>query len=207
MNLKVVDYDNNKMLLRWSKPKFDGGSSIQKYIVEKRDVSLGNWTKACEPKVLDCEKVDDFYFQYWVNKLVTGKTYEFRVYAVNKVCTSDPSESSDPETCRTKNSKYYYGTYVVSCLKRALSGVPSIDQSLGGCRIRRENRRVDWKIPIVGYPLPQVFWTKNGDPLEAASHVRCFSKAIDDGEIIACLSVIKCKVVFLTAALVSWQLI
>lgn len=34
---KVVDYDNESVKLKWDKPDSDGGATIEKYIIEKKD--------------------------------------------------------------------------------------------------------------------------------------------------------------------------
>ena len=42
---EVVDYDKDHAEIKWTPSKDDGGSPIQKYIVEKRPKG-GNWEKA-----------------------------------------------------------------------------------------------------------------------------------------------------------------
>lgn len=42
--LKVTDVTNNTATLSWQPPSDNGGSPIEGYIVEKMDVSKGQWT-------------------------------------------------------------------------------------------------------------------------------------------------------------------
>jgi titin len=95
------------VLLKWSKPHDDGGMSITRYVIQKSNyggvVPKDAWTDAISAAVLDCEQVDEMQFQVSVAKLVKGKTYEFRVFAENKIGLSEPSPGSDPHLCRSKN--------------------------------------------------------------------------------------------------------
>ena len=45
-NLRVIDYNSDYITLAWDKPDHDGGSPIQKYVVEKRDALRTSWSQA-----------------------------------------------------------------------------------------------------------------------------------------------------------------
>ena len=45
-NLRVTDYNSDFITLAWDKPDHDGGSPIQKYVVEKRDSMRPTWGHA-----------------------------------------------------------------------------------------------------------------------------------------------------------------
>jgi hypothetical protein len=54
--LKVADVTAQSAVLSWNPPKDDGGSPIENYIIEKMDVSRGEWTPVILNKI-------EFYFQ------------------------------------------------------------------------------------------------------------------------------------------------
>lgn len=74
--LKVADVTAQSCVLSWNPPKDDGGAPIDNYIIEKMDVSRGEWTPVDTVSGL-CNSVK-------VPKLSQNKTYKFRVRAVNK---------------------------------------------------------------------------------------------------------------------------
>merc|ERR1711963_966486 len=86
---------------------------------------------------------------------------------------SDPSESSDKFLCRPKDA------------------APCIDKSLGGPRITRENRSIDWRILITGHPTPDVRWTKADNPID--DHRVVMRSAEDMEGLVASLNIAKCK--------------
>ena len=68
-------------MLAWKEPKDDGGLPIEHYIVEKMDTKKGTWTEV--GKVTGDT-------QCGVPGLEPGKSYKFRVKAVNKEGESEP---------------------------------------------------------------------------------------------------------------------
>ena len=72
------------------------------------------------------------------------------------------------------------------------SAAPCIDKSLGGPRITRENRSIDWRIPITGHPSPDVRWTKADNPID--DHRVVMRSAEDMEGLVASLNIAKCKV-------------
>lgn len=73
--------DIDACTLAWNSPTEDGGSNITNYIVEKCDVSRGDWV----PAVASCTKTS-----CRVGKLTPGKEYGFRVRAENRFGISEP---------------------------------------------------------------------------------------------------------------------
>uniref|UniRef100_A0A663DYJ2 Titin n=1 Tax=Aquila chrysaetos chrysaetos TaxID=223781 RepID=A0A663DYJ2_AQUCH len=76
-NPKVVDVTRSSVFLSWGKPIYDGGSEIQGYIVEKCDVSDGQWAICTPPTGIKNTHME-------VEKLVEKHEYKFRICAVNK---------------------------------------------------------------------------------------------------------------------------
>ncbi|XP_047491377.1 twitchin-like isoform X5 [Penaeus chinensis] len=130
-NLKVADYDQNKVDLKWEPPKSDGGAPIQKYIIEKKD-KYGGWDKACEvPASRTSCSVPD---------LIEGETYEFRVRAVNPAGPGLPSNTTPPVTVKPRNMP------------------PKIDRTnLNPVRIKA-GQSFNFDVNISGEPVPDKKW-------------------------------------------------
>lgn len=91
-NVRVSDVSKTAVNLSWQKPPYDGGSKITGYIVEKRDLPNGRWTKASFTNVIET--------QFTVSGLTQNSQYEFRVFAKNAVGSiSNPSDVIGPITC------------------------------------------------------------------------------------------------------------
>lgn len=80
----ITDIDSDACSLSWTQPLEDGGSKITNYVVEKCDVSRGDWVNA----VSSCQKTS-----CRLGKLIPGKEYVFRIRAENRYGVSDPIQS------------------------------------------------------------------------------------------------------------------
>lgn len=100
---EVTDVTRSTVSLIWSAPKYDGGSKVVGYIIERKPVSEvgdGRWLK-CNYTI-----VSDNFFT--VTALSEGDTYEFCVLAKNAAgVISKGSESTGPVTCRDEYGKKY----------------------------------------------------------------------------------------------------
>uniref|UniRef100_A0A3P9CPQ6 Titin n=1 Tax=Maylandia zebra TaxID=106582 RepID=A0A3P9CPQ6_9CICH len=82
---EAVVITRENITLQWAKPKYDGGSSITGYVVEKKELPDGRWMKANFTNVIEN--------QFTVTCLTGGQSYEFRVTAKNGAGVwSPPSE-------------------------------------------------------------------------------------------------------------------
>ena len=84
--LEVSDVHKDGCKLKWKKPKDDGGSPVEMYVVEKYDADSGMWLPVEKTASPECE----------VTGLVPGHEYQFRVKAVNKEGESEPLETLAP---------------------------------------------------------------------------------------------------------------
>ena len=73
-------------VISWKPPLDNGGSPVERYIVEKQDTARGGWTPAGETNA------DNNSLR--LTKLTPGKEYLFRVRAVNKEGEGDALETS-----------------------------------------------------------------------------------------------------------------
>jgi hypothetical protein len=84
--MKVSDVTKEICVVSWKPPLDNGGSPVERYIVEKQDTARGGWTPAGETNA------DNNSLR--LTKLTPGKEYLFRVRAVNKEGEGDALETS-----------------------------------------------------------------------------------------------------------------
>ncbi|XP_062850088.1 myomesin-1 isoform X2 [Trichomycterus rosablanca] len=88
--LDVFCQDANKdyVIVTWKQPAVDGGSSILGYFVDRCEVGTTHW--------IQCNDTPVKFARFPVTGLVEGRSYTFRVRAVNKCGMSYPSRVSEP---------------------------------------------------------------------------------------------------------------
>lgn len=94
---EIVDFDNESVDLKWTKPENDGGSPIQKYIVQKKDRFKPDWEDACE--------VPGDKLEAKVEGLKERAEFQFRIVAVNKAGKSPPSDATKMHTVKHRARK------------------------------------------------------------------------------------------------------
>lgn len=93
--LIVSDVNKYGCKLKWNKPKDDGGELLEGYIIEKEDPETGLWIPVAKTHVPEGE----------VTGLTPGKSYKFRVKAVNKEGESEPLETLFPVVAKDPYGK------------------------------------------------------------------------------------------------------
>lgn len=101
----VTEVGGDFVNLSWEKPPSDGGSRIQGYWIDKREVGSEAWQRInvaiCVPTQIN------------ISNLIEGRQYEFRVFAQNEAGLSLPSSASssvkikDPLGKMITISKFY----------------------------------------------------------------------------------------------------
>ncbi|KAK7175876.1 hypothetical protein R3I93_000212 [Phoxinus phoxinus] len=88
--LDVYCQDANKdyVIVTWKQPAVDGGSTILGYFVDRCEVGTTHWSQ--------CNDTPVKFARFPVTGLVEGRSYVFRVRAVNKAGMSHPSRVSEP---------------------------------------------------------------------------------------------------------------
>lgn len=88
-NIAFDGITSTAMTVSWDAPRYDGGSLITGYILEKRSRNK-KWRKVSRESIGGT--------QYRVHGLQEGQEYVFRVCAVNAAGCSEYSEASNPIT-------------------------------------------------------------------------------------------------------------
>ncbi|XP_056413006.1 myomesin-3 [Hyla sarda] len=92
LNVQCNDVQKDCLLLSWTPPSDDRGSSIIGYFIEKLDVSTNEW--------LQCNQSPAKICKFPIGGLTEGNTYQFQVKALNQAGVGLPSKPSEPVTMR-----------------------------------------------------------------------------------------------------------
>lgn len=98
--LEVLETTPTAITLEWKPPKDNGGSKIERYVLEKKPKGSNRWQK-CPGNI----SPDDT--QATAKNLDEGEEYDFRVIAVNENGESEPLVTSGPV-----KAKYPFGMFI-----------------------------------------------------------------------------------------------
>ncbi|XP_033116214.1 twitchin-like [Anneissia japonica] len=147
--------------LNWTKPVSDGGSRITGYVVELKPDDSSDWVKANKYPVKDCH--------FTVDDLTQGRQYEFRVRAQNEAGVGEPSKASQPVVPKAA----------------VVGSAPYFDKPIDDTSVP-EGETAKFECKVVGKPMPQVKWYKNGIELYSGYRVHMrendntFTLVLDD---------------------------
>ena len=151
---QAVDWSGNHVDLEWTPPKRDSGTPLTAYVIEKRS-KFGIWEKAVE--------VAGSMTKATVGGLKEGEDYEFRVIAVNKAGSGEPSDPSSTVTARPRFL------------------VPVMDKSFMEDLVVRAGQRIAYNLPYDASPKPTATWKINGktvDPDDPRVHIAVYERQI-----------------------------
>uniref|UniRef100_A0A8C9RPM3 Titin-like n=1 Tax=Scleropages formosus TaxID=113540 RepID=A0A8C9RPM3_SCLFO len=133
--IKIDEVTADSMILSWQPPEYDGGCSINNYIVEKRDTSTTNWQIVSATVARTTIKAA---------RLKTGTEYQFRIAAENRYGKSSVlvSESVIAQYPFKLPDSRYTQTVVIKA---------------------GENFKID--ADISGKPIPTIHWMKGDEEL------------------------------------------
>ena len=143
---QIVDWDVNRVNLKWTVPKSDGGSRITSYIIEKKEKLGSVWE--------DFFTTDDASCEAQVLGLREGQQYQFRVKAVNKAGPGEPGDATEPHTAKARFLK------------------PRINRDKLKNIIVRAGQIVKFDVDIKGEPAPKTAWILNKKELENGSQIK-----------------------------------
>ncbi|XP_071381721.1 myomesin-1 isoform X2 [Centroberyx affinis] len=88
LDVRCLDANKDYVIVTWKQPAIDRGSSILGYFVDRCEVGTTHW--------IQCNDTPVKFARFPVTGLVEGRSYTFRVRAVNKSGMSYPSRASEP---------------------------------------------------------------------------------------------------------------
>ncbi|XP_006891485.1 PREDICTED: myomesin-1 [Elephantulus edwardii] len=148
--LDVVSLDANKdyIIISWKQPAIDGGSPILGYFIDKCEVGTDTWSQ--------CNDTPVKFARFPVTGLIEGRSYIFRVRAVNKNGISFPSRVSEPvaaldpaEKARLKSrpSAPWTGQIIVTEEEPTEGIIPGPPTALSVTEATRNYVVLSWKPP------------------------------------------------------------
>ncbi|XP_063768667.1 M-protein, striated muscle isoform X6 [Eleginops maclovinus] len=88
LDVRCLDANKDYIIVTWKQPAVDGGDSILGYFVDRCEVGTTHWVQ--------CNDTPVKFARFPVTGLVEGRSYMFRVRAVNQSGMSHPSRVSEP---------------------------------------------------------------------------------------------------------------
>ncbi|XP_015231175.1 PREDICTED: M-protein, striated muscle-like isoform X2 [Cyprinodon variegatus] len=88
LDVHCLDANKDYIIVSWKQPAVEGGNSILGYFVDRCEVGTTHW--------IQCNDTPVKFARFPVTGLVEGRSYIFRVRAVNKSGISRPSRVSEP---------------------------------------------------------------------------------------------------------------
>uniref|UniRef100_A0A8C4S292 Myomesin-1 n=1 Tax=Erpetoichthys calabaricus TaxID=27687 RepID=A0A8C4S292_ERPCA len=88
LDVSCLDANKDYVIVTWKQPAVDGGSPILGYFIDRCEVGTTHWSQ--------CNDTPVKFARFPVTGLIEGRSYVFRVRAVNKVGMSRPSRVSSP---------------------------------------------------------------------------------------------------------------
>ncbi|XP_052606064.1 myomesin-1 isoform X3 [Peromyscus californicus insignis] len=148
--LDVVSLDATKdyIIISWKQPAVDGGSPILGYFIDKCEVGTDSWSQ--------CNDTPVKFARFPVTGLIEGRSYIFRVRAVNKTGIGLPSRVSEPvaaldpaEKARLKSrpSAPWTGQIIVTEEEPTEGVIPGPPTDLSVTEATRSYVVLSWKPP------------------------------------------------------------
>uniref|UniRef100_A0A671MLK5 M-protein, striated muscle-like n=1 Tax=Sinocyclocheilus anshuiensis TaxID=1608454 RepID=A0A671MLK5_9TELE len=88
LDVRCHDANKDYVVVTWKQPAVEGSSSIIGYFIDRLEVGTHHWTQ--------CNDTPVKYARFPVTGLTEGRSYTFRVRALNNSGVSRPSRASDP---------------------------------------------------------------------------------------------------------------
>ncbi|KAK1214675.1 MYOM1 protein, partial [Pygoscelis papua] len=88
LDVQCLDANKDYVIVSWKQPAVDGGNPILGYFIDRCEVGTSHWTQ--------CNETPVKFARFPVTGLIEGRSYIFRVRAVNKAGISLPSRVSEP---------------------------------------------------------------------------------------------------------------
>uniref|UniRef100_A0A669DD78 Myomesin 1 n=1 Tax=Oreochromis niloticus TaxID=8128 RepID=A0A669DD78_ORENI len=144
LDVRCLDANKDYIIVAWKQPAVDGGSSILGYFVDRCEVGTTHW--------IQCNDTPVKFARFPVTGLVEGRSYIFRVRAVNKSGISRPSRVSEPVAAmdpadRARTSAPWTGQIIVTEEEPAEGIVPGKPLDLQVTEATKNYVVLSWKPP------------------------------------------------------------
>uniref|UniRef100_A0A3P8W4N6 Myomesin 1a (skelemin) n=1 Tax=Cynoglossus semilaevis TaxID=244447 RepID=A0A3P8W4N6_CYNSE len=100
LDVRCHDANKDYVVVTWKQPAVEGGSSILGYFIDRCEVGTHHWAQ--------CNDTPVKYARFPVTGLVEGRSYVFRVRAVNRVGVSRASRVSDTVVAMDPSDRYIH---------------------------------------------------------------------------------------------------
>uniref|UniRef100_A0A4W6CL23 Myomesin-1 n=1 Tax=Lates calcarifer TaxID=8187 RepID=A0A4W6CL23_LATCA len=144
LDVRCLDANKDYIIVTWKQPAVDGGNSILGYFVDRCEVGTTHW--------IQCNDTPVKFARFPVTGLVEGRSYIFRVRAVNKSGMSRPSRVSEPVAAmdpadRARTSAPWTGQIIVTEEEPAEGIVPGRPLELQVTEATKNYVVLSWKPP------------------------------------------------------------
>ncbi|XP_055018209.1 myomesin-1 [Boleophthalmus pectinirostris] len=147
LDVRCLDANKDYIIVTWKQPAVDGGNSILGYFVDRCEVGTNHWVQ--------CNDTPVKFARFPVTGLVEGRSYVFRVRAVNSCGMSHPSRVSEPvaamdpaDRARMRGtSAPWTGQIIVTEEEPAESVVPGRPRELQVTEATKNYVVLSWKPP------------------------------------------------------------
>uniref|UniRef100_W5MZ68 Myomesin-1 n=1 Tax=Lepisosteus oculatus TaxID=7918 RepID=W5MZ68_LEPOC len=148
LDVECQDANKDYVIVTWKQPAVDGGSPILGYFIDRCEVGTTHWSQ--------CNDTPVKFARFPVTGLVEGRSYVFRVRAVNKAGISRTSRVSEPvaaldpaDKARMKGhpSAPWTGQIIVTEEEPAEGVVPGKPRDLAVTEATRNYVVLSWKPP------------------------------------------------------------
>uniref|UniRef100_A0A8D3AWS5 Titin n=1 Tax=Scophthalmus maximus TaxID=52904 RepID=A0A8D3AWS5_SCOMX len=140
---EAIEITRNQVTLQWTRPQYDGGSTITGYIIERRKHPDTRWMKASYTNII--------YTQYTLTGLTEDCVYEFRVIARNAAgISSRPSQSTGEITAKDEIE----------------APGATMDSKFKDLTVVHADETFIIDADYTGKPLPEVIWLKDGKEID-----------------------------------------
>uniref|UniRef100_A0A3B4THA2 Titin n=1 Tax=Seriola dumerili TaxID=41447 RepID=A0A3B4THA2_SERDU len=148
----VTAVTRTSVSLSWDKPEYDGGAKVSGYIIERRDLPEGRWTR--------CNFTNVPETRYDVTGLTENSQYDFRVIAKNAAgLFSEPSDNTGPIIIKDDVDP------------------PRImmDVKFRETVFVKAGETLKINADLAGRPAPVISWTKDGKEIELRARIQIVS--------------------------------
>uniref|UniRef100_A0A3P9M0R9 Myomesin 1b n=1 Tax=Oryzias latipes TaxID=8090 RepID=A0A3P9M0R9_ORYLA len=144
LDVRCLDANKDYIIVAWKQPAVDGGNPIVGYFVDRCEVGTTHW--------FQCNDTPVKFARFPVTGLVEGRSYIFRVRAVNKSGMSRPSRVSEPVAAmdpadRLRTSAPWTGQIIVTEEEPAEGVVPGRPLDLQVTEATKNYVVLSWKPP------------------------------------------------------------